>query len=74
MQLRGKGPAVGGLNTEHELVIEAAVLSRNREKKLQQRPLQRAYRGVVCAGGCGTPYGKRRHDHNFVGSSEITGE
>lgn len=59
--------------TESELVIEAAVLSRNRQKKFRERHLRRIHRGVVCAGGCGTPYGEHRHDHNFVGGGGIKG-
>ena len=59
--------------TDRELVIEAAVLSRNRQKKLRERRRRRDHKGVICAGGCGTRYGKRRRDHNFVGGGGIEG-
>ena len=61
------------MQTERELVIEAVALSRHREKKLQQRHLRRVHKGLVCAGGCGTRYGKRRRDHNFIGGGGIAG-
>ena len=60
-------------DTERELVVEAAVLSLNREKKMRERHLRRIHKGVVCAGGCGTPYGECRQDHNLVGGGGIEG-
>ena len=59
--------------TERELVIEAVALSQAREKRPRTRRRRRSHKGVVCAGRCGTRYGKRRHDHNFVREGGIEG-
>ncbi len=55
------------------LVVEAAALAKHEQDRRQDRQRARIHRKVVCAGGCGTRYGKRRHDHNFVGGSGIEG-
>jgi len=59
--------------TERELVIEAVALSWDHQKRLRERHRRCVHKGVVCAGGCGTRYGERRHDHNFVGGGGIEG-
>ena len=58
---------------DRELVIEAVALSRARERKMRLRRLRRVHKGIACAGGCGTPYGGRRHDHDFFGGGGIQG-
>ena len=55
------------------LVAEAATVAKHEHKKRQARHRARVHRSVVCAGGCGTRYGKRRKDHNFTGGSGVEG-
>ena len=55
------------------LVVEAVSLSRDRHERRRIRRLMRVHRGVRCARGCGTKYGKRRSDHNFSGGGGIEG-
>ena len=55
------------------LVAEAVLLQKRREKKCRDKRLVRVHRRIVCAGECGTRYGKRRHDHNFFGGPGIEG-
>ena len=55
------------------LVVEAATVAKHEHGKRQARHRARIHRKVVCAGGCGTRYGKRRRDHNFSGGSGIEG-
>ncbi len=55
------------------LVVEAAALAKHERDRRQDRQRARVHRKVVCASGCGTRYGKRRPDHNFVGGSGIEG-
>jgi len=55
------------------LVIEAAAVAKHDWNRRQARHLARVHKGVVCAGGCGTKYGKRREDHSFTAGSGIEG-
>ena len=55
------------------LVVEAAAIAKHEHEKRKARHRARIHRNVVCAGGCGTRYGKRRKDHNFSGGSGISG-
>ena len=55
------------------LVVEAATVAKHEHEKRQALHRARIHRKVVCAGGCGTRYGKRRKDHNFSGGSGISG-
>lgn len=55
------------------LVVEAATVAKHEHEKRQARRRARVHRNVVCAGGCGTRYGKRRKDHNFTGGSGVEG-
>ena len=55
------------------LVVEAAAIAKHEHEKRKARHRARIHRNVVCAGGCGTRYGKRRKDHNFSGGSGIEG-
>lgn len=50
---------------ERDIVLEAAARSKARENRRRHRTLKRSHKGVFCAGGCGTRFGKRRFDHNF---------
>ena len=60
-------------DAEREMIVTAAVLSHAYEFKRRVRRLKRMHKGLMCSGGCGTRYGGRRHDHNFVGGSGIAG-
>lgn len=51
------------------LVAEALFVSRHH---LEDRRA-RVHKRVVCAGGCGTRFGKRRRDHDFLGGEGIHG-
>ncbi|MYI07508.1 MAG: hypothetical protein F4059_09405 [Gemmatimonadetes bacterium] len=55
------------------LAVEAAAIAKHDWNKRQARRQARIHRNVVCAGGCGTRYGKRRKDHNFTGGSGLEG-
>ena len=55
------------------LVVKAAAIAKHERDRRQVRQRARIHRKVVCASGCGTRYGKRRHDHNFFGGSGIKG-
>ncbi|MCY4104327.1 MAG: hypothetical protein OXG55_13870 [bacterium] len=55
------------------LVIEAAAVAKHDWNRRQARHRGRVHKKTVCAGGCGTKYGKRRRDHNFFGDSGIEG-
>ena len=55
------------------LVVEAAIVAKHEHEKRQARHRARIHRKVVCVGGCGTRYGKRRKDHNFSGGGGIEG-
>ena len=55
------------------LVVEAATVAKHEHGKRQARHRARIHRKVVCAGGCGTRYGKRRKDHKFSGGSSSSG-
>lgn len=58
---------------ERGIVLEAAAVSRMREERQWHRRVRRIHKGVRCAGGCGTRFGKRRHDHDFSGGGGIEG-
>lgn len=58
---------------ERGIVLEAAAVSRMREERHQHKQRMRAHKGVFCAGGCGTRFGRRRSDHNFSGGGGIEG-
>ena len=51
------------------IILEAAAIS----QRLEQKQRMRRHRGVRCAGGCGTRFGKRRADHDFGGGGGIEG-
>ena len=51
------------------LVAEALFVSRHH---LEDRRA-RMHKRVLCAGGCGTRFGKRRRDHDFLGGEGIHG-
>lgn len=53
------------------LTAEAVYLAMRRSEKRKMRELKRDHRGVRCAGGCGTRYGKRRRDHSISGGAGI---
>lgn len=55
------------------LVAEAAVVAKHDWNRRQARHRARVHKEVVCAGGCGTKYGKRRKDHSFSGGGDIDG-
>ena len=55
------------------LVVEAAAVAKHDRERRQARSRARVHKKVVCAGGCGTRYGKRRQDHNFSGGSGVEG-
>ena len=55
------------------LAVEAVYLSMRRSEKWRIRTLKRDHRGVLCAGGCGTRYGKRRSDHSLSGGGIASG-
>lgn len=54
-------------------VVKAAAIAKHERDRRQVRQRARIHRKVMCASGCGTRYGKRRHDHNFFGGSGIEG-
>lgn len=58
---------------ERGFVLEAAAVSRLREERHRLKQLTRSHKGVCCAGGCGTRFGKRRPDHDFSGGGGIEG-
>ena len=58
---------------ERGIVLKAAAVSRMREERQRHKRLMRIHKGVRCAAGCGTRYGKRRHDHDFSGGGGIEG-
>ena len=55
------------------LVVEAAAVAKHDWNRRQARRRKRVHKNVVCAGGCGTKYGKRRADHSFSGGGGIEG-
>lgn len=55
------------------LAVEAAAIAKHDWNQRQARRRARVHRKVVCAGGCGTKYGRRRRDHDFSGDSGIEG-
>lgn len=55
------------------LVITAVTLSRSRQENRDNRRRRRIHKGLLGDGGCGTHFGKRRHDHNFDGGGGIKG-
>ena len=53
------------------LYVEIAAYIDYKERRTRDRDLMRRHKGVRCAGGCGTKYGKKRKDHNFVGGGGV---
>ena len=53
------------------LYVEIAAYIHYKEKTARERDLMRKHKGVRCAGGCGTKYGKKRRDHDFVGGGGV---
>ena len=58
---------------DQRIILEAAAVSRHLEDRRHLRHRMRRHRGVRCAGGCGTRFGKRHPDHNFSGFGGIEG-
>ena len=52
---------------------EAAALAKHARGTRQARIQARIHDNVMCAGGCGTRYRNRRHDHNFTGDGAVEG-
>ena len=55
------------------LYVEIAAYIHYKEKTTKDRNLMRRHKGVRCAGGCGTKYGKKRKDHDFAGGGGVNG-
>ena len=55
------------------LVAEALFVSKHYLEDKKERRRARIHRKVRCAGGCGTRFGKRRHDHYFFGGEGLHG-
>lgn len=55
------------------LILESVAVTLSRRHKHRTQKLKRIHRGMRCAGGCDTRYGKRRHDHNFSGGGGLNG-
>lgn len=55
------------------LYVEIAAYIAHKERKARDKDLLRRHRGVRCAGGCGTKYGKKRKDHDFAGGGGVKG-
>ena len=53
------------------LYVEISAYINHKEKKARNRDLMRRHRGVRCAAGCGTKYGKKRKDHDFAGGGGV---
>ena len=53
------------------LYVEIAAYIHYKEKTTRDRDLMRRHKGVLCAGGCGTKYGKKRKDHDFSGGGGV---
>lgn len=53
------------------LYVEIAAYIHDKEEKAKDGDLMRSHRGVRCAGGCGTKYGKKRKDHDFASSGGV---
>ena len=66
------GPVSAPTGCEPVVAI-AIVVSREKNKRLQERSRIRKHRGLRCSGECGTRFGKRRHDHSFIGGGGIEG-
>lgn len=47
-------------------VVELAVFLDSYETDVVERNFLKRHKGVVCANGCGTKYGERRSDHDFM--------
>jgi len=54
---------------ERRIVHEAAGAIQHKKRVASERRVRGTHRGVRCAGGCGTAFGKRRFDHNFSGGT-----
>ncbi len=55
------------------LYVEIAAYIKHKETTTRDRNLMRIHKGVRCAGGCGTKYGKKRKDHEFVPGGGVKG-
>ena len=53
------------------LYVEIAAYINYKEKTTRDRDLMRRHKGVRCASGCGTKYGKNRKDHDFSGGGGV---
>ena len=53
------------------LYVEIAAYIHYKQKAEAERDLMRRHKGVRCAGGCGTKYGKNRKDHDFSGGGGV---
>ena len=53
------------------MYVEIAAYINYKEKTTRDRDLMRRHKGVRCAGGCGTKYGKKRKDHDFAGGGGV---
>lgn len=59
---------------ERETVLQVSAVSKARTERSFQRQLMRTHRGIQCAAGCGTRFGKRRSDHNILRGGILDGE
>ena len=57
----------------HPVVAIAVDASKKKKRRLHKRRRMRKHRGLRCSGECGTRFGKRRHDHSFIGGGGIEG-
>ena len=53
------------------LYVEIAGYIHYKDKKDRDKSNMKRHKGVVCAGGCGTKYGKKRKDHSFSGGGGV---
>ena len=53
------------------LYVEMAAYINHKFKTTRDRDLMRRHKGVRCAGGCGTKYGKKRKDHHLGGGGGV---
>jgi len=53
------------------LYVEIAGYIHHKDRKANDRDCMKRHKGVVCAGGCGTKYGKKRKDHAFSGGGGV---
>ena len=53
------------------LYVEIAAYIHHKKERAEDRHMMRTHRGVRCAGGCGTKYGRKRKDHDFAGGGGV---